>query len=128
MPGQISDRLRALAGHVCALASNRLALFGLEWQEETGRLLGYLALLLGGVLLAAFALAFTALAVLVLAWQSGCLLVVSTVAAVLFGLAAVLCAWFLWRRLRLAAAPFALTSAEFERDRQVLSGHEEDQA
>jgi uncharacterized membrane protein YqjE len=128
MAEALSDRLRKLAGHLCALASNRIALFGLEWQEETARLFGYLALLLGVALLAGFALAFAALALLVLAWKSGCLLLVCGVGALVLGLAAVLGAWVLQRRLKEASPPFAVSSAEFERDRQILTGRREREA
>ena len=58
---RIAGHLRGLGGHLAALASNRLELFGLEWQEEITRLLGHLALLLTAVALAGCCLLFATL-------------------------------------------------------------------
>lgn len=122
MPWRLTERLQRLAGHFCALAGNRLSIFGLEWQAETARLLGYLALLLAVVALAGLAILFATGAVLVLAWQRGELLLATCLVAIFYGVLAVAGGWLLWWRLHTADAPFAVTRAEFERDREALRG------
>lgn len=119
---RIAGHLRGLGGHLAALASNRLELFGLEWQEETARLIGHLALLLAAVALAGCCLLFATLGLLVWAWQAGHLLLVIALVAVVEGLLALLCAIWLRARLADAPVPFAATRAEFDRDRQTLCG------
>ena len=119
---RIAGHLRGLGGHLAALASNRLELFGLEWQEETTRLLGHLALLLTAVALAGCCLLFATLGVLVWAWQAGHLLLVTFLAALLDGVLALACALWLKARLARAPVPFTATRAEFDRDRQTLCG------
>lgn len=107
---------------MAALASNRLELFGLEWQEETTRLIGHLALLLAAVAFAGCFLLFATLGLLIWAWQAGHLVLVTFLAAAVDGLLAVVCAGWLKARLASAPVPFAATRAEFDRDRQTLSG------
>jgi uncharacterized membrane protein YqjE len=117
---RIAGHLRGLGGHLAALASNRLELFGLEWQEETTRLLGHLALLLTAVALAGSCLLFATLGLLVWAWQAGHLLLVIGLVALVDGLLALACVIWLKARLAGAPIPFAATRAEFDRDRQTL--------
>lgn len=120
MGGRFFARLHSLADHLLGLAGNRLALFGLELREETERLLAHLALLLAIALFAGMGLLFTALALLVLAWQHDVLLAAACGVALFFSFGAVVGGGWLWLRVRQAPPAFAVTRAEFELDRQTL--------
>lgn len=127
MAWRLIERLHALADHFLGLAGNRLALFGLEFREETERLLGHLALLLAIALFAGMGLLFATIAVLVLAWQNGVLLAVVSGVALFYGLGALVCGVWLWLRVKQAPPAFATTRAEFELDRQAMHRRAENQ-
>lgn len=122
------ERAHRFADNLAGLLGNRLALFGLELQEELDRLLGHLAVLLVAGVFAAFALLFATLAALVLAARNDCLLGATLVVAFVYALAALICGFWLRRRLQAAPAPFTATREEFERDRAVLRSHPESDA
>ncbi|MDO6385663.1 MULTISPECIES: phage holin family protein [unclassified Uliginosibacterium] len=119
------ERLRQQADNLAGLLGNRVALFGIELQEESERLLGHLALLLGAAICTLFCLLSALVAGLVLAARYGVLLEVCATLAVLFLLLALGLAWYLRRRLADAPEPFEATRQEFERDRLALNGARE---
>lgn len=125
---RLFERVRRLADNLAGLLGNRLDLFGLEAREELDRLLGHLAALLATLAFAAFALLFATLAGLVLAARNDCLLSATLLVALLYGLLALGGGLMLRRRLNAAPAPFAITRAEFERDRLALRTHPEGEA
>lgn len=117
-----ADRFRRLAANASGLVGTRLALFGIELQEEFERQIARFAVLLAVFMCAAFALLFASVALLALAWQHGHLI---AAAACIAALAATLTlAGALWLRhsLRTAPQPFAETLAEFKRDEASLLG------
>jgi uncharacterized membrane protein YqjE len=120
MAVRMFDRLRRALNNLTGLLGVRLELFGLELQDEVNRLLGHLAVLFALVVAAAFALLFASVVVLILAAHNNCLLPAAFGMAIFYGVIAVICAGYLSRRMRQAPEAFALTRAEFERDRVAL--------
>ncbi len=112
--------VRRLAAIALGAARTRLALAGLEFEEEIGRLVGVLIRALAMILFATLALlVFTIVAALATPPEDR--------VPALLGLAtlyAVISALFYWRlRAAMANRPpiFAATLAELERDRAALS-------
>lgn len=121
----IFERVRRLTDAFSGLLGNRIALFGLEMQEEIERQVANLTLLLITFVLTGFALLFATLALLVIAWQNGYLLPATCLFALLYGLLALAFGRWLWRRIESAAPPFSATRAEFDRDRVALFARQE---
>jgi uncharacterized membrane protein YqjE len=119
--GRLTASLRGLLATLVALGHDRLALASIELEEERDRLLATLAWGAAAVVLACFALAFAAVFVTVLFWDTHRLLALGGVTGML-GAAASL-AW--WRIRRLWAGRAGLlpaTLAELEADRRALMG------
>lgn len=119
------ERLRQQADNLAGLLGNRVALFGIELQEEGERLLGHLAVLLGAAICALFALLSAGVGGMVLAARHGVLLEVCVVLALVFFFAAVGLVLCLRKRLSESPEPFEITRQEFERDRLALNGARE---
>lgn len=119
--GRLTASLRGLLATLVALGHDRLALASIELEEERDRLLATLAWGAAAVVLACFALAFAAVFVMVLFWDTHRLLALGSVTLML-GAAAGL-AW--WRIRCLWAGRAGLlpaTLAELEADRRALMG------
>ncbi|WP_298010210.1 phage holin family protein [uncultured Aquabacterium sp.] len=119
--GRLTASLRGLLATLVALGHDRLALASIELEEERDRLLATLAWGAAAVVLACFALAFAAVFVTVLFWDTHRLLALGSVTLML-GAAAGL-AW--WRIRSLWAGRAGLlpaTLAELEADRRALMG------
>ncbi len=119
-PG-LKSAVARFAGSALALARTRLELAGVEFAEERERLQVRLALLFAGVLLLVFALLGLATFVVVLFWETNrfaAILGASATCAVA-GVVLVLRARAIGRD---APAPFSATLAEFDKDRQWLTG------
>jgi uncharacterized membrane protein YqjE len=111
-----------IAATVVAMVGTRLELAAVEFQEDARRLLGYLAWTLLAVFLAAGALLFAALFVIVLFWDSFRLQAVAGV-AILFGLGAALILMKVRAGMNAQAPLFASTLAELRSDVAYLRGH-----
>lgn len=117
---QFLERIRRIATSASGLAGNRLALFSLELQDELERQYGNFVLLLIAIALAAMAILFASLVILILGWQAG-YLVATAVALALLHTALAIAYWsWWWRRMEAAPRPFEATIAEFELDAQAL--------
>jgi uncharacterized membrane protein YqjE len=118
-PPRLLASLRQLALTALAMAHTRLALAGVELEEELQRLLGLLLSLLG-LLVFGLVGVLTATLLVVLAVDAAQRVTVLACFAVAYlGLAG----WFVWRVQRMLATrpPFLhATLAEMERDREAL--------
>ena len=118
------NRFRRIAANATGLVGTRLALFGLELQEELERQVSRFALLTVVFMCAAFTLLFASLVLLVLAWQHGVLLPAAICLAALFAALTLGAALWFRRSLRAASPAFARTLAEFKGDEASLRGAE----
>jgi uncharacterized membrane protein YqjE len=116
------ERFRRMAANASGLVGTRLALLGMELQDELERQLGNLAILLALFTFGALGLVFAAIVILTLAWQHGHLLGAAAGLTLVCVAAAACCAIWLSHRLRNAPQAFADTLAEFKRDEQSLRG------
>lgn len=118
-PPRLLASLRQLALTALAMAHTRLALAGVELEEELQRLLGLMLSLLG-LLVFGLVGVLTVTCMVVLAVDAAQrVLVLACFSAVYLGLAG----WLVWRVQRMLAArpPFLqATLAEMERDRDAL--------
>lgn len=118
---RLTASVRGLLATLVALGHNRLALLSLELEEERDRLLATLAWGAAAVVLGCFTLAFVAVFVTVLFWDTHRLTALGGV-TVLLGVAAGT-AW--WQIRRLWSGHDGLlpaTLAELEADRSALLG------
>jgi uncharacterized membrane protein YqjE len=111
-----------IAATVVAMVGTRLELAAVEFQEDARRLLGAVAWTLLAVFLAAAALLFAALFVIVLFWDSFRLQAVAGV-AIVFGLGAALILMKIRAGMKAQAPLFAATLAELRSDVAYLRGH-----
>lgn len=112
--------LQGVMATMMAIFQTRLALLSTELEEEKQRLLATMAWGAVAILLGCFALAFFAVFVAVLFWDTHRLLVLGAMALLFLALSVAAC-WQV-RRLSLASAGMlTATLAELEADRQALS-------
>lgn len=116
-----------IAATVVAMVGTRLELAAVEFQEDARRLLGALVWTLLAVFLAAGALLFAALFVIVLFWDSFRLQAVAGV-AIVFGLGAALILMKIRAGMKAQTPLFAATLAELRSDVAYLRGHVAEQA
>ena len=115
----LQSSLRSLGATVLGIAHTRLELLVTELEEEKRRLLATVAWGAVGVLVGCFALAFAAVFITVLFWDSHRLLVVGLM-TMTFGL---ISAWAMHRAkalLRESGQMLAATLAELDADRHAL--------
>jgi len=113
--------VRALLASALGLARTRLALLGVELQEALARLILLLAGAVAATLLAALALGFGAVALVIAVPPEHRVAVCAGLAAA-FLAAAALVAWRVRREAR--RRPFAASLAELERDAKALEPRE----
>ena len=111
--------LRKTAPTLLALLRLRLELAGLEIQDEADRLVRALALMLAGALLVCFGVAFAALAVTVLLWETQRVAVLAVAACIFLLVSAVLLGCAL-RSLQRRPGLFAASADQIERDRRSV--------
>lgn len=111
--------LQRLIDSALGLVENRLAIFAVELQEEKYRLSDLLVWLGVALLLTGLALEMVVITLAVVAWQAaevwGLLLLTLLLAAL-----AAAGFWWVRRKLKSRATPFAATLAEFKKDREWL--------
>jgi uncharacterized membrane protein YqjE len=109
------------------LVRTRLELAALEFTEQRERAKSGLLLLLIAVFFVSFAILTASALIVVIFWDTHRLAALAAVAAghLLIGVIAL---WRLKVSERSASAPFAQTLAEFERDRQWVTGEARDEA
>ncbi len=118
-PPRLLASLRQLALTALAMAHTRLALAGVELEEELQRLIGLLLTLLGLLVFGLVGMLTVTFMVVLAVDAAQRVMVLAGFAAAYLGLAG----WFMWRvRGMLAARPPFLqaTLAEMERDREAL--------
>lgn len=116
--------LQGLMATMVAIFQTRLALLSTELEEEKQRLLATMAWGAVAVLLACFSLAFFALFVAVVFWDTHRLLALGGMGVLFLAMSAA--AWWQVRRLSHASAGLmAATLAELEADRQALLPRDE---
>lgn len=117
--GGLKASLARLAESVVGLFRTRAELAGVELVEERERLVQRLALLVGGIVVLAFAALFVGAFIIALFWDSHRLLAIAFVA-----LAHALAGGFMIAKSKAigrdAPAPFSATLAELEKDRVRL--------
>ncbi|MGE5451630.1 MAG: phage holin family protein [Acidobacteriota bacterium] len=118
--GGLGRSLRALAATMMAIFQTRLALLTTELEEEKQRLLATMAWGAVAILMGCFALAFFALFVAVMFWDSHRLLALGSMGLLFLALCAGAC-WQVRSLSRASAGLLAATLAEVEADRQALS-------
>lgn len=117
--GGLGASLQGLLATLIAIFQTRLALLVTEVEEEKRRLLATVAWGAVAVLIGCFGLAFAAVFVTVLFWDSHRLAVLGGMTVLFFALAA----WAMWRVRQLVQASgdmLAATLAELDADRQAL--------
>jgi len=112
-------RVRALLADVTELAQVRLELLTVEARQEIARLTSLTVLGALAVLLAGFGLAFLAVFLTVLLWDTQRLLALGVFTALFLGGAAAL-AWLARQRARQGARMFAASRDELRADQQRL--------
>jgi uncharacterized membrane protein YqjE len=118
-PPRLLASLRQLALTALAMAHTRLALAGVELEEELQRLVGLLLSLLGLLVFGLVGLLVLTLTVVLAVDAAQRVTVLACFAAAYLGLAG----WFVWRVQHMLATrpPFLqATLAEMERDREAL--------
>lgn len=100
----------------------RLALAGIELQEEVDHVVRAIAMALAGTLLLCIGLTFAAIAVIVALWESHRVLALTGFAMLFTGAGSVFL-WCLARVSRDRPPMFAETIAQFEEDRRRLAAH-----
>lgn len=111
----ISATVGRIGATVLAMARTRLELASVELQEETRRLVGFLALALIATVLGSVALLLAVLLVLVLFWDSHRLLALGSMTA-LFALGCALVAAHLRSAMATRPALLSQTLAELRKD------------
>ena len=118
--GGMRPALARLAESAVALLRTRAELAGVEIAEERERLMLRLALLVGGVVVIAFAVLFAGLFVIAVFWDTHRLGAIACV-ALFYALAGALLVARAKSIGSQGPAPFAATLAELERDRARLA-------
>ena len=122
-PG-ISTSLRSIGANLLALVHTRVELVVTELQEEKEHLIGMAVLAAVSALFLALGLLLVAMFIVVLFWDSHRVLAAGGVTVLYLALGAIAL-----RRLRAMARAspplFAATLAEFEKDLQLVRGHDE---
>jgi uncharacterized membrane protein YqjE len=111
--------LRGFAATATGLVRTRVELFRLELHEEAGRLLGLMLWGFAAVLLAVMGMAFIAVFLTVLYWDSHRLLALGLFALLFVG-TAVVAIGMVMRLLRRGSGLFAASLAELRRDEDML--------
>lgn len=118
---KLFNSLRQLAATALEMLHTRLALAGIEFEEEIQRLLSSLALLLGAFVFAALGLCLITLIIVLLFDPTQRVAVLSVICLLYLGVSMFL-AYRLKRMLATRPAIFATTLAELEKDRHALRG------
>lgn len=118
--GGLRSSLQGLAATLLAIFQTRLALLSTELEEEKQRLLATMAWGAVAVLLAGFAVAFAAMFLVVVFWDTHRVLVMALV-TVFFGLGATLAVRQAARLLRQSSSMLSATLAELDADREALT-------
>lgn len=115
--GGLLDSLRRLCDRVLALAQNRIALFGVELEEQKTRLVRVMIFGAAAVFLVNLAAGMTVATIVILVgeeWRTAALIGFSLV----FIAAAVVAVLLLRKEIRSAPPPFHGTLSEMQKDRQ----------
>lgn len=118
--GGLRSSLQGLAATLLAIFQTRLALLSTELEEEKQRLLATMAWGAVAVLLAGFAVAFAAMFLVVVFWDTHRVLVMALVTT-FFGLGATLAVRQAARLLRQSSGMLSATLAELDADREALT-------
>lgn len=121
----ISATVGRIASNLLAIVRTRLELAAIELQEETQRLVGYLAWGVAAAFFAVVALLLAILFVLVLFWDSHRLLAIGSMTG-LFALAGLLAYFKVRGDLATRPALLAGTLAELRKDAQAVKGEPTD--
>ncbi len=119
-PGGLFESVRTLLETLVAMARTRTELFGNELEQELSRIVGMLVGAMTVLALASLALLFTALTVVVSAWESNRVAATALV-AVGFVILAVVAYIVTARRGQRKTRLLAATLGELERDLEQLS-------
>ena len=117
----IKQTLAAAASDLISMIRTRVALFGLELNIETARLLGLLGLACATAVFALLAIVIFSLFMIVFFWDTPHRLLAIGLLSGAYALAAVIFLTILYRRIKNAAMPFQATLQEFERDAHMFS-------
>lgn len=112
-------RVRRIAADAAALAGLRIELFALELREQFERWLQVATLAMAAVVLGCIGLAFVAVLVTVVFWDSHPLVALGLFSLLFLG-AAAWCARRLSALVAFGPPPFEATLAEFRKDRRAL--------
>lgn len=112
--------LRRLAETGLGIVQNRVALFAVEVEEETQRLVAVLIWVSAAVAFSLMALAMVTLTIIVLCWDNGRAAALISLSAVYLLAAGGACLG-LARRLKGGPKPFSATLFEIEKDKEWLN-------
>ena len=122
-PGILTS-LRSIGANLLALVHTRVELVVTELQEEKEHLIGMAVLAAVSALFLALGLLLVAMFIVVLFWDSHRVLAAGGVTVLYLALGAI--ALMRLRAMARASPPlFAATLAEFEKDLQLVRGHDE---
>jgi len=114
--------LRALAASSLGVLQTRLALAGLELEEEIQRLVGLLVLAMGATVFASLGLMVLTLLVVATFWETDRVAVCAALTLIYLGMAAFL-GWRIRRALVTRPPVLAATLEELGKDRAALQPH-----
>ena len=113
------EGVRRVAVHAAGLGGNRLELFSIELQEEVERQTSHLVWLLAAFIFGGLGLLLASVLLLIIFWNDYRITVAASLLLLYVGLC-LFCVLTLWRRIRQAPTPFAVTIEEFRRDSAAL--------
>ena len=118
-PAGLKPSLAQFAESAAALAESRLELASIEFAEQGQRFKQTTVLLIAGIVLLLFAAFFVGFGVIAYYWDTHRMEAVVGVVLTFAGAGALLL-WWRSSHLKLTPKPFALTLAEFAKDREAL--------
>ena len=117
----IKQTLATAASDLISMIRTRVALFGLELNIETARVLGLLGLACAALVFALLAVLIFSLFTIVFFWDTPYRMLAIGLLGSAYALGALIFVVLIYRRLKHGAMPFQATLQEFERDAQMFS-------
>ena len=117
----IKQTIATAASDFTSMIRTRVALFGLELNIETGRLLGLVGLACAAIVFALLAVLIFSLFAIVFFWDTPNRMLAIGLLGGAYALAALLFLMVIYRRLKTGAMPFQATLQELERDARMFS-------
>ena len=117
----IKQTLATAAADLTSMIRTRIALFGLELNIETARLLGLVGLACATVIFGLLAVVIFSLFAIVFFWDTPYRMLAMGLLGGAYALLALIFLTVLWRRIKNGAMPFQATLQELERDAHMFS-------